>query len=119
MSRVVTEPEFRLALQTKLAEFMRNGIKPDFVTGPGRSGALCSVYVSHMTGIPFLPFGLSRPTLHSTREAKRTHFLIVDTARSTGATMRKAVSRYDNGVHSTLVVFEEPPRVKFWYEVNK
>lgn len=81
------------------------------VTGPGRSGAVAAVYASHMLGVPFIPYGQKAPT-HLGR------LLIVDTARESGATLRKAERRYSGTTPLVLVAFEEPPRVHFWYEAK-
>ena len=48
--RIVSEGEFSKAIKDKLS-----GIDCDCVTGPGRSGAIASVYASHILKIPFLP----------------------------------------------------------------
>lgn len=76
----------------------------DYVTGPGRSGAVAAVYTSYMLGIPFVPYKHFAPG----------RVLIVDTAEQSGRTLRKA-SRY-YGDADTLAVYKEPPRVHFWYE---
>ncbi|UPT95449.1 hypothetical protein J4G48_0040560 [Bradyrhizobium barranii subsp. apii] len=107
--RIVDEPEFvaRLGLVLKNARIENVGA----VTGPGRSGAVAAVYASHMLGIPFIPYGARCPD----------HFqlLIVDTARESGRTLRKAAKRYDYANPIVVVAFEEPPRVAFWYEAPK
>jgi hypothetical protein len=107
--RIVDEPEFvaRLGLVLKNARIENVGA----VTGPGRSGAVAAVYASHMLGIPFIPYGARGPD----------HFqlLIVDTARESGRTLRKAAKRYDYANPIVVVAFEEPPRVAFWYEAPK
>lgn len=79
------------------------------VTGPGRSGAVAAVYASHILGVPFIPYGATAPT-HLGR------LLIIDTARASGATLRKAERRYRDADPFVMVAFEEPPRVAFWYE---
>lgn len=104
---LITEPMFRRDLIERLVNEPRQHC--NFVTGPGRSGALMSVYVSHLTGIPFIQFGLMMP-------ASCTRLLIVDTARKSGETMRKALRSYAAHNPVELVLYEEPPRVKFWYE---
>lgn len=104
MSKVVTEAEFAAALREALAGAVARG-----VVGPGRSGAIASVYASHMLGIPWIPYGTTCPP------ALRP-LLIVDTARKTGSTLRKAERRYGDGETVTVYVFDEPPRVRFWYE---
>lgn len=108
--RIVSEPEFKAALMAHLDDLPYIETF-DFVTGPGRSGAICAVYVSHLLGIPYVPF---KHKPHVLEKA-----LIVDTARETGATMRKAMRFYKDFNPVELVVFEEPPRVAFWYEAEK
>jgi hypothetical protein len=107
MTRVVSELEFRTRLQTALrsAEYTWVGA----VTGPGRSGAVAAVYASHILRVPFIPFGAKAPD-HGT-------LLIVDTASQSGRTLRKSARRYPGSL--TLAVFNEPPRVMFWYEGRK
>lgn len=101
----ISEPDFASALHERL-----RGISARAVTGPGRSGAIASVYASHMLGIPFLPYGTPCP------EHLRP-LLILDTARKSGATLRRAARKY--GEPCILVhVFDEPPRVRLWYEVQ-
>lgn len=108
--RIITEPEFKAALIANLDQWCDLGAY-DFVTGPGRSGAICAVYVSHLVGLPFVPFKHKPPTLKSV--------IVCDTARESGATMRKALRFYKDYYPAELVVFEEPPRVAFWYEAEK
>ena len=107
--RIVDEPEFvaRLRLVLKNAGIETVGA----VTGPGRSGAVAAVYASHMLGIPFIPYGARCPD--------QFQLLIVDTARESGRTLRKAAKRYDYANPVVVVAFEEPPRVAFWYEATK
>lgn len=105
MPRIVTEPEFRIRLQEKLKPL--KGVYRS-VTGPGRSGAIAAVYASHYLGIPFVPCRLPS-------NAKLLPVLIVDTAVESGRTLRKA-SHKCGGVDA-LAIYQEPPRVKFWYEV--
>jgi hypothetical protein len=101
--RVVSEAEFAGAIRMKLL-----GVKARAVVGPGRSGAVASVYASHILGIPFIPYGVPCP------EHLRP-LLIVDTARKSGATLRKAERQYE-GECVVVHVYDEPPRVRFWYE---
>lgn len=108
--RVVGEPEFRDRLLSALAQCDLNAVGA--VTGPGRSGAVAAVYASHLLAIPFIPFGAASPT-HLGR------LLIIDTARQSGATLRKAERRYRTADPLVVAVFEEPPRVAFWYEAPK
>ena len=103
MNRIISERVFAAALRERLA-----GISAKSVTGPGRSGAIASVYASHLLGIPFLPYGQPCPdTLRP--------LLIVDTAISSGRTLRKAARAYGEPC-VVVAVFDEPPRVRFWYE---
>lgn len=110
MSRLVSEAEFSVAIRTAL-----NGMVADCVTGPGRSGAVAAVYASHILGIPFIPYGQRVPD-------NLPRLLIVDTATESGATLRKAVRKY-NAMHLpeplVVAVYQEPPRVMFWYESGK
>jgi adenine/guanine phosphoribosyltransferase-like PRPP-binding protein len=98
---LITESEFRAELIGKLHNCF--GLY-DYVTGPGRSGAIAAVYASHYLGIPFVPY---RHKSHGTA-------LIVDTAMQSGRTIRKAQRLYGNA--DAIVMFHEPPRVRFWYE---
>lgn len=108
--RIVSEAEFQLRMRAILSDAALNVVGS--VTGPGRSGAIAAVYASHMLGVPFIPFGQKAP-VHLGR------LLIVDTARESGATLRKAERRYSGSTPLVLVAFEEPPRVVFWYEARK
>lgn len=108
--RIVTEPEFHARLVEILASLSADDIGS--VTGPGRSGAIASVYASHLLGIPFIPFGSRCPTYLG-------RLLIIDTARESGATLRKAERRYAEARPLVVACFEEPPRVAFWYEAGK
>ncbi len=105
MSRVISEPEFNTAIRNAL-----NGVEADCVMGPGRSGAVAAVYASHILGIPFLPCGSSIPP-------NLQRLLIIDTATETGKTLRKMERRYPNA--QVMAVYNEPPRVMFWYESGK
>jgi adenine/guanine phosphoribosyltransferase-like PRPP-binding protein len=111
MSRVVTEAEFAAALRAALEHSVQAGTARS-VTGPGRSGAIASVYASHMLGIPFVPFGAPGPS----------PVLIIDTATKTGRTLRRALRRYDRlgMVAGGFAVFDEVrgDRVRFWYEAG-
>lgn len=104
----ITEPEFAARLRATLPANDNIGA----VTGPGRSGAVAAVYASHMLGVPFIPYGSHAP-------ADLGRLLIVDTARQSGRTLRKAVSRYQDANPLVVVAYEEPPRVAFWYEAKR
>lgn len=103
MSKVISEADFVLTLAGAL-----NGVEARCVTGPGRSGAVASVYASHALGIPWIPYGEPCP-------ARIRPLLIIDTAVKSGATLRKAQRKYGDGSF-TLALYNEPPRVRFWYE---
>lgn len=107
--RLVDEAEFASRIREVLADV---GDSVGSVTGPGRSGAVAAVYASHILHIPFIPYGQKAPI-----ELGR--LLIVDTARQTGKTLRKAEKRYESATPLVIVAFEEPPRVMFWYESTK
>lgn len=104
--RIVSEPEFRVSLEMALDD-LHDVDRIGSVTGPGRSGAVAAVYASHYLGVPFVPYGQKAPTHLG-------DVLVVDTARQSGRTLRRAAAKY--GTKRVLSVFEEPPRVKFWYE---
>jgi hypothetical protein len=106
--RVVSEAEFADAVRAALDDDKFNCVGS--VTGPGRSGAVAAVYASHILGVPFIPFGAAAP-------CHLGHVLIIDTATQSGATLRKAMRRYDTTIG--FAVYHEPPRVAFWYEAPK
>lgn len=114
--RFVSEAEFRERLAIVLLCARRRLRRVGSVTGPGRSGAIAAVYVSHQLGVPFVPFGVRAPL-------ELGPVLIVDTAMESGRTMRKAARKYamDHGAGApiSLVFYREPPRVAFWYEADK
>lgn len=106
--RIVSEQEFKEAILAMLSDLPAVGS----VTGPGRSGAVAAVYASHILGVPFIPYGQKAP-LHLGR------LLIIDTATESGATLRKASLRYEGATPLVVAVYNEPPRVAFWYEAEK
>ena len=103
--QVVSEEEFYSALVEKL-----KGVEVKAVMGPGRSGSIASAYASHLLGVPFIPYGHRCPD-------HLKPLLVVDTATLTGRTLRKAANRYGDDC-VVISVFEQPPRVKFWYEAG-
>ena len=107
MSRIVSCEEFERVLTQKLNS-LKHSVK--CVTGPGRSGAIAAVYTSYILGVPFIPYGTNIPD-------KLTPILIVDTARKSGKTLRKAEVKYEDYKPVTLWCYDEPPRVHFWYEM--
>lgn len=109
MIRIVTELEFATRMRDILSE---TPIDIGWVAGPGRSGAIAAVYASHLLAIPFVPYGSFAPIGLG-------RVLIVDTARESGRTLRKAERKYEQHNPFIWVGFEEPPRVAFWYEAPK
>lgn len=105
MATIVQPEQFRVALRRALLDRGVERGSVVAVTGPGRSGAVASVYASHMLGAPFVPYGQPAPA---------GTVLVVDTAAKTGRTLRRAERRYPGSV--AVAVFNEPPRVTFWYE---
>lgn len=99
-ARFVDEDEF----QHVFCAALDHAPTADYVTGPGRSGAVAAVYASHYLGIPFVPF----------KRMRGSNVLVVDTAILTGSTLRKASRYYFDA--PTVHGFTQPPRVKFWYE---
>jgi adenine/guanine phosphoribosyltransferase-like PRPP-binding protein len=108
VSRIVTEKEFRQSVIDKMTDLQYTNKQFDFVVGPGRSGAIASVYVSHLLGIPFLQY-IHKPDIHK-------RLLIVDTARFTGKTLRRIRTLYKDYDGRVVWFYDEPPRVRFWYE---
>jgi hypothetical protein len=113
--RVVTEEEFYRALTEKLIPFINwgkpnsyIGPTPRAVMGPGRSGAVASVYASHFLGAIWLP-----PTMGRLPSQLRP-LMVIDTAAKTGATIRKIQRRFE--AEYSVVLFDEPPLLRFWYE---
>ncbi|MEY9178307.1 hypothetical protein ACVII1_001322 [Bradyrhizobium elkanii] len=107
--RVISEADFAERLRVVLRAHRVEDV--GCVTGPGRSGAIASVYTSHILGIPFIPYGQLCP--------EKFRLLIIDTARESGRTLRKAARWYRNANPIVIAVYEEPPRVAFWYEAPK
>lgn len=105
---VIVESEFRTRLERELSDPKYAEVKS--VTGPGRSGAVAAVYASHWLGVPYIPHGGDVPD--SLRPV-----LVVDTAAESGATLRKAMRKAKTDLG--IAFFNEPPRVKFWYENRK
>lgn len=103
--RTVHEPEFKDRIKSVLV-----GVRAGAVTGPGRSGAIASVYASHILNIPFIPYRQKVPE-------KLYPVLVIDTAQWTGATIRKARRLYGDDA-MMLAVYHEPPMVRFWYEAR-
>lgn len=87
--------------------------KFDFVTGPGRSGAVAAVYASHYLGLPFKPHKAGNYD-------DDTVCLVVDTVEYTGKTLRKAVSWYQRKgliCESAFAIKETRGHYfKMWYE---
>lgn len=111
MNKIITESEFR-AEWTRLLDKESEIIAAcDYVTGPGRSGAIAAVYASHHMAIPFVPFKHVIPDQN---------VLIVDTASRTGRTIRKATNYYLKGGKgvTSIIGYPEGPKehLRFWYE---
>lgn len=105
--RIISETEFDMKIREVLQE-----LNVGVVTGPGRSGAVASVYASHILSIPFIPYGEDIPV-------NLGKLLIIDTAIETGRTLRKAKKKYANCDSIVVSIYQEPPRVAFWYEAVK
>ena len=113
--RIISEAEFAARIREQLDEMWRSlsaEEMPGWVTGPGRSGAIAAVYASHILAIPFVPCGSPGP-------ADLGRVLIIDTARQSGRTLRKAAKRYEAADPLVIWCYDEPPRVAFWYEAAK
>lgn len=105
--RIISEFEFKCAIQA-ICEPLRGRVFS--VTGPGRSGAVASVYASHYLGIAWIPF--SREIL---LPAKLQPTLLIDTARCKGHTIKKAAAKI-MGALTIAYLYDEPPMVRFFYE---
>lgn len=108
--RIIGEEEFNERIRLVLSDPRFDEVGS--VTGPGRSGAVAAVYASHILSVPFIPYKANIPW-HLGR------LLIIDTATESGATMRKAERFYLKYNPITLALWNEPPRVGFWYEATK
>lgn len=107
----ISEEEW--ARKFRLNLWFLNGEKFDFVTGPGRSGAIASVYASHYLGIPFKP--------HKAGSYKSGEYvLIVDTVEYTGKTLRKSEKWHQSRGLITRTCFalkeNKGHYYKMWYE---
>lgn len=80
------------------------GIECKSVTGPGRSGAIASVYASHFLDVPWVAPGAPIPD-----DLKPA--LVIDTSQVSGRTLREAAEAV-NGI--PLAVFQG--RIRLWYE---
>lgn len=109
MYKRISERQFSIAIK-KVLTFACDEF--GCVTGPGRSGAIASVYASHILRIPFIPYG-QKPPIELGR------LLIIDTAVETGKTIRKACKKYAKYNPFAVAIYAEPPRVIFWYEAQK
>lgn len=112
------EPEFKEAITQALEPYRNQGY--NFVTGPGRSGAIAAVYASYILKIPFVPHKANKRGFW-VGNMPVTKILVVDTAEYTGYTIRKAVSYYRRlgNVCDSVTVFKEEKHnfSYFWYEV--
>jgi adenine/guanine phosphoribosyltransferase-like PRPP-binding protein len=105
---VVSEAEFSKMVGDALTGVAR----PDFIVGPGRSGAVAAVYVSYRLHCPFVPFG-------HPGGAKGSSVLIVDTVSMSGRTIRRAAAKYERmgfAVSTLTIVPQNQKRHHFWYE---
>lgn len=109
--KVISEPEFKEAITEALKD-----IQCGSVTGPGRSGALAAVYASHILHVPFMPY---KSLVGCLVGVHLLPLLIIDTAIETGRTLKKCALFYMDIPHIILSVYQEPPRVMFWYESTK
>ena len=109
MRSQVSEEQFRKAITIWTAGIGPNDF--DFVLGAGRSGAIAAVYASHLTGIPFVAWNNRLP--------ENSKVLIIDTAKQSGKTLRRAVARYNKLGHEavSLPIYEcDNTHFIFWYE---
>ena len=110
MKTVIPERRFRNRLVKTLSPLRGNF---NSVIGKGRSGAVSAVYASHFLRVPFFYY---RKDIEIPK--KLLPILIVDTAKYRGETLRKLDRRIPHP-HGIVYFYNEPPIVKFWYEVFK
>lgn len=107
----VEEQDYKADFYLKLSQPSK---RYDFVTGPGRSGAIASVYASHFLSIPFVPHKAGNYGSFKT-------CLVVDTVEYTGQTLRKSVNWHRaRGLEvDSMFTYKEYKGhyYKFWYEV--
>ena len=88
-------------------------VEVDFVTGPGRSGAVASVYASHILGVPYKPHKCGNYSLDK-------RVLLVDTVKYTGKTLNKARNWYEKRGLEVVVCYgfleTKGYYFKMWYE---
>lgn len=109
MRSQVSEKMFREAITAAMLDIGPADF--DFILGAGRSGAIAAVYASHLTGIPFVAWNNRLP--------ENSKVLIIDTAKQSGKTLRRAVARYNKLGHEafSLPIFEcDNTHFIFWYE---
>lgn len=107
---IISESEFKIKIVTMLNQPRFKDVNS--VTGPGRSGAIAAVYASHILHIPFIPHGFYPLE-------RLLPILIIDTATESGKTLKKSASKYKNYAHIVIAIYQEPPRISFWYESPK
>jgi hypothetical protein len=111
--RTISQEEFETELKMKLEPFRG---KVHSVIGPGRSGAIASVFASYYLGIPWLP------QRHHSIKKILAPVLIVDTAEKTGKNLRRCRNFiFPPSLRSdciTISIFKEPPNVRFWFEMK-
>lgn len=103
---MVSETNFKQRMIEKMKTFNLSQYK--FVTGPGRSGAIASVYVSHYYNLTFINYK------SNISDEFKSKVLVVDTAEKTGRTVRKAAKIYNNE-YVTFFNGAELHHI-FWYE---
>lgn len=102
---IVTEAEFKALIQEIYTDIPSD---VEWVTGPGRSGAIAAVYVSYAFGLPFIPYCSLGPA--------HKRGLIIDMQPLSSLVRRKAEKRY-YGAHIMSLYDTAADRV-FWYERN-
>jgi hypothetical protein len=109
--KIISESEFRDRINEVITINFAAIAECNCVTGPGRSGAIAAAYASHITRLPFIPFGKNG--------LKGSCTLVIDTAKESGETLKKAARKYVEYNPLVLWCYEEPPRVMFWYESQR
>lgn len=106
---MITEPEFVTQLRETLADPVYATVAS--VTGPGRSGAMASIYASQLLDIEYVPCGREPRTGGP--------ILLIDVADTTMYGLNKLAKRYKDYDQVLCLVFEVEKSVPMWFELSK
>lgn len=103
---MISEADFidRLKLVLEDPEFSH----AEWVTGPGRTGAMAAIYASHILNVSFVAYG-HRPKANG-------YVLVMDILNDNPRTMRRALKHYDICRPIPCIVFPEIENEGLWFE---